>query len=69
VLGGVTVVDSTRAVLLWEPRRIVPSYAVPEQDVRAALTPGRAGDAATEDLGARMPEVSNRPVLYPAFRS
>ena len=29
VLGGATVVDSTRAVLVWEPRRIVPSYAVP----------------------------------------
>ena len=34
VLGGETVVDSTRAVLVWEPRRVVPSYAVPVQDVR-----------------------------------
>ena len=29
VLGGDTVVDSTRALLVWEPRRVVPSYAVP----------------------------------------
>ena len=31
VLGGETIVDSTRAVLVWEPRRIVPSYAVPDR--------------------------------------
>ena len=36
-LGGSTVVDSTRAVLVWEPRRIVPSYAVPVDDVRGDL--------------------------------
>ncbi len=29
VLGGATVLDSTRGVLVWEPRRIVPSYARP----------------------------------------
>ena len=28
-LGHETVVDSTKAILLWEPRRVVPSYAVP----------------------------------------
>ena len=39
VLGGETVVDSTRAVLVWEPRRIVPSYAVPAKDVRGELVP------------------------------
>jgi uncharacterized protein (DUF427 family) len=39
VLGGATVVDSTRAVLVWEPRRIVPSYAVPAEDVRSDLVP------------------------------
>jgi uncharacterized protein (DUF427 family) len=30
-LGGETVVDSTRAMLVWEPRRVVPTYAVPEE--------------------------------------
>jgi uncharacterized protein (DUF427 family) len=38
-LGGSTVVDSTRAMLVWEPRRVVPTYAVPEQDVRAEIAP------------------------------
>ena len=44
VLGGATVVDSTRAVLVWEPRRIVPSYAVPVQDVAGEVV--RVGTAA-----------------------
>lgn len=35
--GAETVVDSTRALLVWEPRRVVPSYAVPEVDIRAGL--------------------------------
>lgn len=39
VLGGRTVVDSTRALLIWEPRRVVPSYAVPEEDLLAEVTP------------------------------
>ena len=41
-LGGQPVVDTTRAVLLWEPRRIVPSYAVPLDDVLAELTESQA---------------------------
>lgn len=36
-LGGRPVADSTRAVLLWEPQRVVPSYAVPREDVMAGL--------------------------------
>jgi uncharacterized protein (DUF427 family) len=39
MVGEDTVVDSTRAVLVWEPRRVVPSYAVPVEDVRAQLVP------------------------------
>ena len=38
-VGDEAVVDSTRAVLLWEPRRIVPSYAVPAEDISAELVP------------------------------
>lgn len=36
--GGALVADTTRAVLVWEPRRIVPSYAVPVADLMAGLT-------------------------------
>ena len=37
-LGADVVVDSTRALLVWEPRRVVPSYAVPVEDIRAELS-------------------------------
>ena len=65
-LAGVTVVDSRRAVLLWEPRRVVPSYAVPVQDVHAELLPATHSPAAlTEDVGVDFPDLSRRPVLDP----
>src|SRR3954451_3167305 len=38
-LDGVPVLDTTDAVLVWEPRRVVPMYAVPTGDVQAALVP------------------------------
>ncbi|SDB80791.1 Uncharacterized conserved protein, DUF427 family [Raineyella antarctica] len=37
--GDLVVVDSRRALLVWEPRRIVPCYAVPEPDVIGELVP------------------------------
>jgi uncharacterized protein (DUF427 family) len=58
VLGGETVLDSRRAVLVWEPKRIVPVYAVPEEDVRAELEPG-------QENGEVPPELAARPVLDP----
>ncbi|MBO0814545.1 MAG: DUF427 domain-containing protein [Actinobacteria bacterium] len=67
VLDGGTVVDTTRALLVWEPRRIVPSYAVPADDIVADLAP--AGTAATDaagTIGVHMPELSGRPVLDPS---
>jgi uncharacterized protein (DUF427 family) len=42
-LGDDTVVDSRRALLVWEPKRIVPSYAVPAEDVN-----GELGEAAPD---------------------
>ena len=41
-LGGQPVLDTTHALLLWEPRRIVPIYAVPEADVLAELAQSAA---------------------------
>lgn len=35
--NGEPVLDSTDAVLVWEPRRVVPMYAVPPGDVTARL--------------------------------
>jgi uncharacterized protein (DUF427 family) len=43
-VGGSTAVDTTGALLVWEPRRVVPSYAVPVADVRGQLVPSPAED-------------------------
>ncbi len=40
-LHGETVVDSCDAVLVWEPRRVVPQYAVPPRDLHLTLTEHR----------------------------
>jgi uncharacterized protein (DUF427 family) len=41
-LGAEAIVDTTRAILLWEPRRVCPTYAVPVEDIRAELRPAVA---------------------------
>ena len=66
-LGGGTVVDSTRAALVWEPRRIVPSYAVPAADIRGELVAAATPTAgAAEDAGSLLPDVFAKPVLDPS---
>jgi uncharacterized protein (DUF427 family) len=40
-----TVVDTTHPILVWEPRRVVPSYAAPVEDIRAELVPAPRDDA------------------------
>lgn len=42
LLNGQLVADSTHAVLIWEPRRLVPSYAVPVDDIIASISPAKA---------------------------
>ena len=54
-LGGRTVVDSTRPLLVWEPRRVVPSYAVPASHILGELVPG-----------SPLP-TSDAPVLHPGI--
>ncbi|SDU87947.1 DUF427 domain-containing protein [Jiangella alkaliphila] len=39
VVGGETWADTASAMVVWEPRRIVPGYAVPETDLDAELLP------------------------------
>ena len=51
-------------MLLWEPRRVVPSYAVPVHDVHAELLPATPAVAGvTDDIGVDFPDMSSRPVL------
>ena len=46
MVGGRAVVDTLSALLVWEPKRITPIYAVSEGDLRAELAPPgqQAGD-------------------------
>ena len=62
-IGDRTVVDSTRALLVWEPKRVVPTYAVPLEDVAGQIdaaapteTAGPQGvpAAGASHLGERM---------------
>ena len=66
VLDGATVVDTRRALLVWEPRRVVASWAVPEQDLAGTLGGAAAAGLAGEDVGRPMPDLTRRPVLDPS---
>jgi uncharacterized protein (DUF427 family) len=55
-VGDATVADTRRALLVWEPRRIVPSYAVPVEDLGAELVPS-----------SEAPRQSDAPVLHPGI--
>jgi uncharacterized protein (DUF427 family) len=48
--GSSILVDTTSAVLIWEPRRMVPGYAVPERDLDAKLVPSGAPVQALDGL-------------------
>ena len=61
-VGGEPIIDSTRALIVWEPRRIVPSYAVPVADIAAPLTPA-AADATAEEHAVQVGDLP--PVLDP----
>jgi uncharacterized protein (DUF427 family) len=54
-LDGVTVADSTAALLVWEPRRVVPSYAVPAADL--ALTVAMAAGSTDVPDGVLHPGI------------
>jgi uncharacterized protein (DUF427 family) len=60
------VVDTTRAVLVWEPRRVVPSYAAPLADVRGELVPAERSEA-PEPAGLHLDALSDQMVLDPSI--
>jgi uncharacterized protein (DUF427 family) len=62
-LDGETVVDSDRAVLVWEPRRVVPTYAVPAEDIHADLSP--APESSETAAGFAFPGLTDLPVYDP----
>jgi len=64
-VGGEPVADTCDARLVWEPRRVVPTYAVPITALTAQLAPAGAESGADENVGARLPAISSRPILDP----
>lgn len=56
-LGGEPVADTSEAVLVWEPRRVVPTYAVPRSAVTAQLVPAGGDVGDDEILGFLDPSV------------
>lgn len=48
LLGDETVIDTERAQIVWEPRRVVPTFAVPTADLAADLVPSDAPPAAEQ---------------------
>jgi len=70
VVDGEPVVDSVRAMLVYEPRRVVPSYAVPEQDVRAGVVAPDALSGTTtgagEGIGWTPSSMSGHQILDPS---
>jgi uncharacterized protein (DUF427 family) len=65
-IGGEPVADTRDARLVWEPRRVVPTYAVPATDLLAQLVPAGAESGADEKVGVRLAAVSSRPILDPS---
>ena len=68
-VGGEPVADTCEALLVWEPRRVVPTYAVPLAALSAQLVPAGAESGADEDVGAAWPATSNGGVRLPAISS
>ena len=62
MLGDRTVVDSERALVVWEPKRIVPSYAVPAEDIDAELRSAPP----FEPTEVEAPQLAGRPVYDPS---
>jgi len=54
LVGDRVVVDSERVVLVWEPRRVLPQYAVPAEDVLGDLVHCAGSEEAAPD-GAVIP--------------
>lgn len=44
-INGTTVIDTRRALLVWEPKRVTPIFAVPEDELQAELSSGNGDHA------------------------
>jgi uncharacterized protein (DUF427 family) len=60
LLGEQTVVDTRRALLVWEPNRVVPTYAVPQDDVHGTIL-DRSADPAPDGVDPDPDSVDSAP--------
>jgi uncharacterized protein (DUF427 family) len=65
LLAGQPAADTTGAFLVWEPSRVVPHYAVPVDDVLAALVPAGPDDGDRSGPGKVPGGPSGRLMLTP----
>jgi uncharacterized protein (DUF427 family) len=67
VIGGHVIIDTDHALLVWEPKRVVPSYAFPVQELEG-LTSSPAEGAADEPVSPEVavPRLGDRPVYDPS---
>ncbi|TDC46687.1 DUF427 domain-containing protein [Jiangella ureilytica] len=64
VLGGDTWADTVAGMVVWEPRRIVPGYAIPEADLDAEPIPAGPASAEAEEHPVQV-HAGGPPVLDP----
>jgi uncharacterized protein (DUF427 family) len=64
-IGDETVIDTTAALLVWEPKRVVPSYAIPDADIAGEIAAG-PGSSVASPCDADVPQLLGRPVLDPS---
>jgi uncharacterized protein (DUF427 family) len=65
VLGEDTVLDTRRAMLVWEPKRLVASYAVPISDIEHALRSPNPAAGVADSTPVTVPTLGDRPVYDP----
>jgi uncharacterized protein (DUF427 family) len=66
LIGDEVVIDTDRALLVWEPRRVVPSYAVPAHELEGVMSLAREPAAEEPASGIAVPLLGDRPVYDPS---
>ena len=66
VIGDQVIIDTLRARLVWEPKRVVPSYAVPVQELEIYMSSPADTAGAEPVASAVVPQLGERPVYDPS---
>jgi uncharacterized protein (DUF427 family) len=64
MFAGRTVIDTTRAMVVWEPKRVVPTYGVPVTDIDGQLV---SAPRAAHDVPIQAPQLGQHPVYDPSI--